>query len=589
MKKLSVFIVMVIVLSLFMGENSVTAKEVTKVQAKAEITAVTVFIKGARIYRHAKVDLVKGEQQIVFEGYSVNMIDDSVRVLFEGAPKARISGIDIQTEDTVRLIKAEYEKLEAKETELTEQYNKLVNERSAFQAEIDFANGIIAQMKINENLSQDVEKLKELMAFVRDTIKKANDGILEITNKQRVIDKELGKIESERFILSDKYPDEQKNLIIRVSAPEAETVDMIISYITPEAMWKPSYDVRYKENEKKVDVITYGEIVQVTGEDWENVQLTLSTAEATATVALPDFMPSVVHTGDYDVDEDETKIEKIHVQFMRFNNVQTANQDYRNERRKLRNGAIIWDPDEGDKWENESKSYFTGNLARFMGTIVFELDEKRSINGDSRPHRTMLNTNEFDVEMDYFARPAISEFVYYHGILKNTTKSPILKGEMNIFVDSKFVGKWEMEPVAPGDEFDVYFGTVNELKIDRKVVKVLKEGPDPKNYRSSNLLTRELRITVENFFDKEVEVKILDSIPVSWSDEVKVHLTNITGDIEPDEIGRLNWTLKLKPAEESVIEYSYVVEYPEKDEVELEKWTEERYEKQKEYYEKNKK
>ena len=103
MKKLSVFVVLVIVMSLFMGERSVTAKEAPQLKAKSEIAAVTVFVRGARIYRHAEVALKKGEQAVVFEGFSMNLIDDSVRVLFEGAPKARISGIDIQTESTFQL------------------------------------------------------------------------------------------------------------------------------------------------------------------------------------------------------------------------------------------------------------------------------------------------------------------------------------------------------------------------------------------------------------------------------------------------------------------------------------------------------
>ena len=240
-------------------------------------------------------------------------------------------------------------------------------------------------------------------------------------------------------------------------------------------------------------------------------------------------------------------------------------------------------------WKQQSRSYFTGKLSRLLGTIVFQLEEKRTINGDSRPHRTMLNLNEFDAEMDYFARPAISPFVYYHANLVNTSKTPLLEGEMNIFVDSKFIGKWDMEPVAPGDKFEVFFGTVNELKIKRDVVKVLTEAPDKKSFRSSNLLTREMRITVENFFDKEVEVKIMDSIPVSWTDEVKVKLPVITPASKPDELGRLFWTLKIAPSKKSVIEYTYVIEYPEKEQVKVENWSKERYEKQKDFYKKNKK
>ncbi len=577
MKNLSFFVILVVVLSLFMGEASVTAKEAPQLIAKSEIAAVTVFVRGARIYRHAEVALKKGEQAVVFEGFSTNLIDDSVRVLFEGSPKARISGIDIQTESTFRLIETETNVLLKKKVNFDDQIKMLMSVRSGHQAEIDFASGIIQQMKNSENMTQDVKKLKEMMTFVRETIKSASDEINIVDKKIRDIMEEIVKVDKEMKDLRYRYPSQQKNLIIRMTASEAEKVSLIMSYITPDASWKPSYDVRYVSEKKKVEIISYGVITQNTKENWDNVELTLSTAEATATVALPKFLPRVVHLGKWTIEESiqENQVEmRQNARFMNANSIQTKQQMFANNI---------------NDWEQQSRSYFTGKLSRLLGTIVFQLEEKRTINGDSRPHRTMLNLNEFDAEMDYFARPAISEFVYYHANLENTSKTPLLEGEMNIFVDSKFIGKWDMEPVAPGDKFEVFFGTVNELKIKRDVVKVLTEAPDKKNFRSSNLLTREMRITVENFFDKEVEVKIMDSIPVSWTDEVKVKLPVITPESKPDELGRLFWTLKIAPSKKSAIEYTYVIEYPDREQVKVEQWSEERYAKQKEAYKESKK
>jgi hypothetical protein len=76
---------------------------------------------------------------------------------------------------------------------------------------------------------------------------------------------------------------------------------------------------------------------------------------------------------------------------------------------------------------------------------------------------------------------------------------------------------------------------------------------------------RNYRITVKNLHQRPIQVSVLDQIPVSQNDGIKIELLGRTQptrrDVE-DKRGILAWDMKLEPDEEKAVEFGYRVSWP---------------------------
>ena len=66
---------------------------------------------------------------------------------------------------------------------------------------------------------------------------------------------------------------------------------MEVSYFTNYANWRPSYDLRFVDLNNPISLFLKGEIIQTTGENWENVKLILSTSNPTISQQKPKLYP----------------------------------------------------------------------------------------------------------------------------------------------------------------------------------------------------------------------------------------------------------------------------------------------------------
>ena len=80
-----------------------------------------------------------------------------------------------------------------------------------------------------------------------------------------------------------------KEVIVIVEADNSGKIKILPSYLVQSASWYPLYDVRVLSQTKMAELHYFGMIQQSTGEDWENISVTLSTAEPMSVKTLPEL------------------------------------------------------------------------------------------------------------------------------------------------------------------------------------------------------------------------------------------------------------------------------------------------------------
>ena len=188
----------------------------------------------------------------------------------------------------------------------------------------------------------------------------------------------------------------------------------------------------------------------------------------------------------------------------------------------------------------------------------------------AEPRRSLVVRERIPGSFVLQAVPRLSEHVFVKGTLTNPLTIPLLPGAAEVYVEtvpegsgtkvSNFVGKDRIEAVASGEEFEMYLGVDQNVKVEH----VLKKKETLSKAKSKTAKVRyTYLISVESFRRGTTELWIADRVPVSTMREVKIEgLELVPEPAEQTEEGLLTWKLRMEPGETREISIEYVVEYP---------------------------
>jgi uncharacterized protein (TIGR02231 family) len=512
---------------------------------------------------------------------------NSVRGRVEGSKSVQIAGVETNRVTHEAPAAEALRELDEQITSLADQKAQLEAERAAHQAEIDFAKTVAAG-GLGEKASPDTKMLTETAQFVRQTIMRAEQEKLKLARQMKDLDAKTAVLQEQARNLRIAGSRTTHTVSMTLSASRAASVELVLTYRVLDAAWVAAHDVRLNENTGEVELTAYAVVNQQSGEEWRDVRLTFSTAHPTASVALPEFQPLVIRPesgparqGQVILLDEEQSAALSAPRGTSFDNLSNKNLAAR--------GYLDAKEQQVARFMNETQQALGGTsagseMAVRFSNVTFQRSKPETIPMDDRPHRCVLFTAQFKGKVERITIPALVQAVFLRAKLTNTSDNPVLPGLVNVFIDANFIGTAFMEPVAPGEEFIVYFGADKDLKVTRKLMESRSEGPT--KFRSSHKVMRHWRTTVQNFHKSEIEVLVVDQVPVSWSDNVRVALTSCSpAGPQPDDFGRVEWNMKLASLKEAEFNLAYEAEFPSGTAVNFERKT---MESLKEYYKQKK-
>jgi len=135
------------------------------------------------------------------------------------------------------------------------------------------------------------------------------------------------------------------------------------------------------------------------------------------------------------------------------------------------------------------------------------------------------------------------------------------------------VGVSSLKNIAPNEEFDLYLGVDENVKVKREL---LEKKVDETLIAGIPATTKKTfyryKVSVENYKNKPIKVRIFEAIPVSADEQIKVKVEKVS--IEPtlkdynDKKGIWVWEFSLEPKEKKEIFYHYLIEHPREMEIE---------------------
>ncbi len=513
---------------------------VSAAEVETKITAVTLYPSLAVITREGTVQLSAGENEITIPNLPAILVDESVRLSLSDDADVQIQNVRT---DKWFLEKPEEQKIKQLQQQIEEVSQQIVQSQNEIQvlrtkekflASIQVASGQQSSQALAAG-KMDAASWAATLEFLGKNLTGVYAGIAELEVRTQELKNKKEALQKQLEQAQHSTPKQAKSVSFVLQANKSQAEHLTVEYLLDQVSWKPNYEIRALPMAEKVELHYRARVTQLTGEDWDDVNLILSTASPARGAQAPELHPW------------DLSLLKIVLHKREMEAPTAAKVAAEESLDQVAFAAAAPAPSQA-----EVKGV----------SVAFNIAGKWNIPSGQDPVQVDIMNRTLPVKLSYMTIPKLSPFAYLRGVFANSTDYPLLSGESEVFVDGDYVGKVNLKSIAPGEEVDLSLGIDEGIKVKHELVKKFE--------RTKGLLSKreeieyQFKITLESFKSKPIALLIKDQMPRSLNEAIAVEDVQILP--EPKEwnkdSGEFKWEMNLEPKKKTEITMQFVVSYP---------------------------
>lgn len=510
----------------------------------SNIAGVTVYPDRAVVSRTAHVRLAAGEHDLVLGDLPASLLEDSVQVAATGNAPATI--LDVSTRSGWRPPAADtrIEQVRASILALRSDAQALADRISVLEKQRTFVTTLqqAGSAPTRDGVRATTDELRALLGFSGDALSQSFAEQRQVEARKREIDTKIQVLENELTPMEDDAAQPGTAVTLRMNVSAPAELDLRVTYAVSDAQWRPAYDARLRSADRKIELDYFGVVTQSTGEDWNRVPLTLSTARPALGGAAPKLSP-------WEIDVRSPEPLPVPPSPLRKESPRRAPAPV----------APLAELEASSDEVNAELSQ--AELSASLTSASFRISAPATVKSDNSVQKVSITTMSLPAELRYEATPVLQPTAYLSATATNTSEFPLLAGPVSAFLDDAFVATGPMKTVMPKETLTVALGADEAIAITRKEVGRFTENTGFSN--SGRRVTYDSTITVHNQKKTQEQLVLKDRLPVSRNEQIVVKAiapTDSEATREPD--GIRTWTLTLAPGEKRVVPVKFTVEYP---------------------------
>lgn len=523
----------------------------------SRIDAVTVFPRGAQVTRIARGKIEAGSHVIVIENMPNTIDVNSLRVEGVSGSELTIGSVDI------RKVIVHGKDRSPERRMLEEKINDVTDAISALQKSLknnEIQQSLLTSLVMNSAASNG-EELTKISAVELDIIlnisarrmQDISERDVKITKHLRDLNRDLEKYKSEHVRLA---PFDEIKTVVEINVKSTASSDAVfnVKYSIQNAGWVPVYNANLSINKSSAEtsmlITRKANVYQKTTENWQNVKLKLSTARLTSATHAPQL--------------NSWQLEENRREYRRSKNLMVSPSA------KQELGFCSLDSHEEIMaavpvqksivaMPAPVKLDYSGFHAEYI------ISGLTSVSNKVKMKSVTIGEDELAVTLSAVSVPHKDPTTYLVANFKLNAETSYLPGTVFLNREGAFIGEGRLPLLSAGEEFSLGFGRDDLIQITHREV-------DKKRGESGFISTVKLdersfltEITYRHNFP--MDVKIIDQMPVSNHEDIKVSLTSKT--TKPTEInvddkrGILAWTQTMNADETAIIHFGYKISWPE--------------------------
>jgi hypothetical protein len=566
------------------------------------VTDVTLFRGQAQIARAVPVEGNAGGVEIVVGNLPEQILPESL--FAEGSDAVEVRAVRYRTRAVGEEPREEVRKLDQeildtqRQIDLTTKRQALLGKRTEYLGQLEGFVAPTAHVDLAKGVL-DAKALEHVTTFSFAQHDKIAVEEIELARQAHNLNEQLQLLQRKRAEITAGASRTEREAVLFLQKLAAGDAEVRLNYLVNNCGWSPAYTMRSGGERKQVRVEYNALIHQLSGEDWTDVRLTLSTASPALSASGPGLAPfhvtlaSTAQVAQPPANGANAAVAPADDLFGRgLSKDQVLERlEGLNQRRfqsvQAQNTAIMFEDQNRFSWNVNDAAYGLQQLeingddttlsvlrsekldAANGPTFSYQLPSGVSL--ASRSDQQMVRILQTDMESKFYhvAVPVLTSFVYREAELMNSSDDDLLAGPITVYLDGRFVGRGEIPTVARGQAFVVGFGANPQLRARRE----LADKQD--GVQGGNRETRfDYRLVVENFAAENLPVRVLDRLPhADNGEDLRVTLGDTSDPISDDKLyqrverpmGLLRWDIDApaKSAGENarLVKYEYTVEY----------------------------
>ena len=492
---------------------------------ETRIKSVQIYRSGAAVERRGSMTLQKGLNKVSISGLSNSADTASLRLFFpEG-----VSGNNIRTLNPA-FDDQEEEKPSAAVAEkisLVEQEKEILNEQ-------------IRLWKENGTFTGEGCDVGQIEAY----IEKLPERVMNVNRRLNALAKEKKELEKQ---LNEMLEQERKPLVTADLYAEAEgTYPFSLKYYDNGASWHPVYEIHTEGKGSELEFRVRAALVQNTGEDWEDINVSLYTGNPSRSNDLPVLNPVYLNirpeiqmrasapmggagvfaklTESYlageEADADMAMEETVQMKRIETPQAEVSDSETMTE-------YIL----------NEPRTVICGN----DGTIVD------------------LQTFRLSAEYELIAVPKLQNNAFLCANVKTADLPVMVGGNAGVYLSDAYIGEVMISPDMSEENFRISLGKDDRIQVQRKEAR-------RKNattlLKSQNTREQEYEIQITNRKAEDVQLTVHDQIPVSQDKTISVDNVKTDNGSLDEKTGEVIWKLTVPSQKTETVHLGWRVAWP---------------------------
>eukprot|EP00759_Apiculatamorpha_spiralis_P048016 PhF_6_TR43398/c0_g1_i2/m.66635 len=556
------------------------------ISASSKVSSVTVFPQRAQILRTSSLSIQAGDNTVEFPDLPTTMDRASLQV---SCSKSTVDGIilkgvnfaqirtTVDNNDRRKALEAELAELRLKEQELQDRIAAIrvhqTNVLSLFEK-------TATATKSDPHGVYDPVAWDKSVQYQKEGIKKSRAELREVERQLRPLQASIATAQVTLNTIAAVEHKSKEVVRVFLSSPNGSgAIVLNITYVVPQASWTASYDVRVDSATEKTTLVYQAIVKQWTHEDWVDIPVELSTAQAHLSGTQPELQPRRL---------------QIQPKISRSRRSYSKKFSY-SQKECVEDLAKFSYQEECDDMDFA----FEDRCAEPMMIPVATVSEKatsfsfvvpgiHTILCNSQPKRLSVQQGDLQGDFSYVTVPKVMPQAYLQVNAINTLGCPMLTGEIHVFLDNNYVTTSSTQGVPMGEEFSVWLGVDDGIVVKHKLIRrnVTEHGSSISFGGKKKRITYEYLMSIKNTKAKTEEVTIVDQVPLSSDGDIAVNLIEPvapplaketdtvrfnpeTGLEYTETEGLLKWKKKIASGETVTIKFSFNVQHSTSDNVPL--------------------
>lgn len=501
--------------------------------SNTDIKDVKIFLSGAEINRSFKTTVDAGITQLVVENLSPEINRNSISAILSGDAMVLSTFFSLnylKENKTSPVLKKLRDSLDV----LNDNIGELNILKSVYTDEAAMLN---ANKQVGgSNVGLTAENLQKVIDFFRTRMIDIKGKLSDVDKKMMKLNEKIKKVNDQINEENGKLNQPSGAIFVTISSKQKANISIDLSYYANGASWKPSYDLRATDVNSPVSLMYKASVSQNTGENWDNVRVSLSTGNPSLTGIKPE-------------------LNKWYLRFMtpQYKNRMSAAPS------AVQESVIAYDAIESSGKMEDNSLASSVQIQESQIVTEFIIQIPYTVKSDGKEVQMDIQSYSLPATYAYYAAPKLDKDAFLVASITGWEKLNLLPGPSNVYLENSYVGQSFINPLETEDTLKLSFGRDKRIVIKREKVKDMNTTKFFGNNVEKEFL---YEITVRNTKKENITITLQDQLPLTTDEAIKITNGELSNGNYISETGMINWKLDVKTGETKKVRLGYKVKYP---------------------------